>query len=217
MPKTKVLIVDDHWVVIEGIKSALSGHPEFEVVGEAFSGYRAVNQAISLKPDIIIMDISIPDLNGLEATRKIRAVDPDIHIIIFSMHSEEQYIIKLFKTGISGYILKEDSLSELILAIEAAKVGGTYLSASCPTVLLNHLEDPEGTKCDEENFGSLSMRECQVLKLLAQGKTIKAIASQLYISPKTVESHKYNIMSKLSVHTLADLTKIAIRKQLISL
>ena len=217
MPKTKILIADGHRVVMEGIKSALRAHPEVEVVGEALNHDQVLKQVRALKPEIVIMDISMPDLNGIESTRQIKRLVPKISIIIFTMKSDKEYIIDLFKAGISAYVLKEGRLSELILAINAAKEGGTYLSTSSPTILLNHPKDLEEAKHDNENFESLSMREREVLKLLANGKSIKEIAAQLYISPKTVESHKYNIMSKLNVRTVAELTKIAIRRRLVDL
>ena len=217
MSKTKILIVDDHQVVIDGIKRALSDHPEFEVVGEALNGYQAVELAESLSPDIIIMDISIPDLNGIEATRQIKKLCPDIRIIVFTMHSDKGYVIDLFKAGISGYVLKKDSTSDLILAIKAVQLGGNYFSTTTPEILLRHMNELEEGKSDKNDFESLSQREREIFCLLARGKSIKEIADQLCISPKTVGSHKYNIMGKLHARTMTDLVKIAIKKNLIQL
>jgi DNA-binding NarL/FixJ family response regulator len=217
MSRRKILIVDDHWVVIEGLKSALRGYPEFEVVGEASSGHQAVKQAKSLKPDMVIMDISMPDSNGSESALQIKGFDPDVRIIVFTMYSDKKHIINLYKAGISAYILKEDPLSELILGINAVSRGGTYFSRIPSRVLLEHIIDLEEGKRRKSGLESLSMREREVLKLLADGKSIKGIAIQLCISPKTVESHKYNIMEKLGVRTVAELTKIAIKRNLIQI
>ena len=215
MDKTKILIVDDHHVVIEGIKSALQEHPEFEVVGEAVDGLQAVESARSLGPEIVIMDISMPNLSGIEATRQIKEFDPEICIVIYSMYSDKEFVIDLFKAGISAYVLKDDPLADLILALEAVKGGGTYFSTMAPTVLLRHMEELEEKTESTDSFDTLSQREREVFQLLAEGKSIKEIAGELFISPKTVESHKYNIMEKLQAASVVDLTKIAIRKNLI--
>jgi len=215
MPATNILIADDHRVVIEGIKSALQEHPEFEVVGEAVDGLEAVEFAKSLKPNIVIMDISMPNLSGIEATRQIKALNPGNQIVIYTMHSDKEFVIDLFKAGISAYVLKEDPLSDLILALKAVEGGGTYFSTMAPTILARHMEEMEEKSTSKNSFDTLSQREMEVFQLLAEGKRIKEIANQLFISPKTVESHKYNIMEKLQAASVIDLTKIAIRKNLI--
>ncbi len=215
MPKTKILIVDDHRVVIEGIKSALQEHPEFKVVGEAVDGLEAVEFTKSLEPNIVIMDISMPNLSGIEATRQIKGLNPEIQIVIYTMHSDKEFVIDLFKAGISAYVLKEDPLSDLILALKAVEGGGTYFSTMAPTILARHMEEMEEKTTSKNSFDTLSQREIEVFQLLAEGKRIKEIAKQLFISPKTVESHKYNIMEKLQAASVIDLTKIAIRKNLI--
>lgn len=215
MPATNILIADDHRVVIEGIKSALQEHPEFEVVGEAVDGLEAVEFAKSLKPNIVIMDISMPNLSGIEATRQIKALNPGNQIVIYTMHSDKEFVIDLFKAGISAYVLKEDPLSDLILALKAVEGGGTYFSTMAPTILARHMEEMEEKSTSKNSFDTLSQREMEVFQLLAEGKRIKEIAKQLFISPKTVESHKYNIMEKLQAASVIDLTKIAIRKNLI--
>ncbi len=215
MPKTKILIADDHRVVIEGIKSALQEHPEFKVVGEAVDGLEAVEFAKSLEPNIVIMDISMPNLNGIEATRQIKGLNPGIQILIYTMHSDKEFVIDLFKAGISAYVLKDDPLSDLILALKAVEGGGTYFSTMAPTILARHMEEMEEKSTSKNSFDTLSQREMEVFQLLAEGERIKEIAKQLFISPKTVESHKYNIMEKLQAASVIDLTKIAIRKNLI--
>jgi DNA-binding NarL/FixJ family response regulator len=215
MSKTKILIADDHRVVIEGIKSALQEHPEFKVAGEAVDGLEAVEFAKSLEPNIVIMDISMPNLSGIEATRQIKGLNPGIQILIYTMHSDKEFVIDLFKAGISAYVLKDDPLSDLILALKAVEGGGTYFSTMAPTLLARHMEEMEEKTTSKNSFDTLSQREMEVFQLLAEGKRIKEIASQLFISPKTVESHKYNIMEKLQAASVIDLTKIAIRKNLI--
>ncbi len=215
MKKTRVLLVDDHKVVVEGIKSALADHADLEVVGEARNGHQAVKLAGSLNPDIIVMDISMPGLNGIDATLQVKKLNPDIRIIIFTMYSQKEYIIDLFKAGISAYVLKEDPLSDLFFAIQAVKKGGTYFSTAAPTLLVRHLVELEGGKKTKDGFDRLSLREREVFQLLAEGMAIKDIADQLCISRKTVESHKYNIMEKLNASTVVDLVKIAIQKGLV--
>jgi len=215
MSKTKILIADDHRVVIEGIKSALQEHPEFKVAGEAVDGVEAVEFAKSLEPNIVIMDISMPNLSGIEATRQIKGLNPGIQIVIYTMHSDKEFVIDLFKAGISAYVLKDDPLSDLILALKAVEGGGTYFSTMAPTILARHMEEMEEKYTSNNSFDTLSQREMEVFQLLAEGKRIKEIAKQLFISPKTVESHKYNIMEKLQAASVIDLTKIAIRKNLI--
>jgi DNA-binding NarL/FixJ family response regulator len=217
MDKTKILIADDHRVVIEGIKSALQEHPEFEVVGDATDGLQAVELARSLGADIVIMDVSMPNLNGIEATGQIKQSNPEIQIVIYTMFSDKELVVDLFKAGISAYVLKDDPLSDLILALQAVKGGGTYFSTFAPTILLRHVEELEEKTETEDPYDSLSQREREVFRLLAEGKSIKEIGNQLFISPKTVETHKYNIMEKLQATSIVDLTKIAIRKNLIKL
>lgn len=214
MEKVEILIVDDHRVVIEGIKSSLQEHPEFEVVGEAVDGLQAVEFVKTLKPDIVIMDVSMPNLNGIDATRQINKFSPETRIVIYTMYSDKELVIDLFKEGISAYVLKDDPLADLILALKAVKGGGTYFSTMAPTILVRHMEELEEKTKEEDAFETLSRREKEVFLLLAEGKGIKKIADELFISPKTVETHKYNIMEKLQAASVVDLTKIAIRKNL---
>ncbi len=217
MSKTKILIVDDHRVVIEGIKRALQNYPEFEVVGEAADGLEAVESVKSLSPDIVIMDISMPNLNGVEAVKHIKQFSPETRIVVYSMYSDKEFVIDLFRTGISAYVLKDDPLSDLTLALQAVKSGGTYFSTMAPTILLRHMKDLEGKVTNKDPFDRLSLREKEVFLHLAEGKSIKEVAGELYISPKTVESHKYSIMEKLKINKMIDFTKIAIRKNLIKI
>ncbi len=217
MDITKILIVDDHLIIQEGIIGLLSEYPEFEVVGTALNGQEAVKLSESLKPNIVIIDIGMPDMDGMVASKQIRKLLPEIKIIVFTMHSDKEYVIDLFKTGISAYVLKQDSTSDLILALKAVQGGGTYFSMLAPTVLLKHIEKLEGSQKNKDGFDNLSRREREVFSLLADGKPIKKIGAQLYISPKTVETHKYNIMQKLNANTMAELTKIGIKRNLITI
>ena len=213
--KTTILLVDDHRVVIEGIKSALKEHGEFKVVGEVTDGLEAIKSVNSLKPDIMILDISMPGLNGVEVAKKIKQSIPDTKIVVYTMHSDKEFVIDLFKAGISAYVLKDDPLSDLILSLKAVEGGGTYFSTMAPTVLLRHMKELEEKDTSEDLYNRLSLREREVFIHLAEGLSIKDVADKLFISPKTVESHKYNIMEKLQAKSIVELTKIAIKKNLI--
>jgi DNA-binding NarL/FixJ family response regulator len=217
--RTKILIVDDHTVVVEGIKSALAERPKFEVVGSAGDGREAIEKIKVLGPDVVIMDISMPGMDGLEAAREIRKIDRKARIIVFTMYSDKEHVLALFRIGVAGYVLKEAPLGNLIAAIEAVKQGGTYYCAPVQKIIRDHLEgleeELEGDTPLKGHLGSLSTREREIFPLLADGTSIKEIADRLCISPKTVESHKYNIMEKLGVDSLAEMTKIAIKKKLI--
>jgi RNA polymerase sigma factor (sigma-70 family) len=220
--KSKVLIVDDHWVVVEGINAALEDHDEFEVVGTASDGLEAIKRVKSLKPDIVIMDISMPNLNGIEAAYEIKKFNKEVRIVIFTMYWDKEYVLSLFRAGISGYVLKEETISDLILALKAMTWGGTYYSKSVQKVIQEHLEDlemrdGENAREVEDVVRRLSVREKEVFPFLADGLSAREISKRLGISPKTVESHKYNIMDKLNVRSVAELTKIALRKNLIKL
>ncbi|MBN1906936.1 MAG: response regulator transcription factor [Deltaproteobacteria bacterium] len=210
MTKSTIVLADDHRVVIEGIKSALRDVPEFEVIGEATDGWEALKIADALRPDIMVLDISMPGLSGIEVVKRIKQTVPDIKIVIYTMHSSKEFVTDLFGTGVSGYVLKEDPVSDLILSLKAVTDGATYVSTMVSNLLLKHMKEPI-----EDPFNSLSLREQEIFKNLAEGISIKEIADKLFISPKTVESHKYNVMEKLRVTSLTELTKIAIKKNLI--
>ena len=216
MSNTKILIVDDHSVVVEGIKRTLDYHPDVEVVGEAYNGVQAIEMVKKHSPDIIVMDISMPDMDGLKATKKIKELSPDTCIIIFSAHARKDLVVNFFKVGISGYVLKQDHISDLILAIEAVRGGGTYFSKMAPAILLGHLKELEDENIIAYDYGKLTLREREVFRMLADGKTINDIAEEMCLSKKTIETHKYNILKKFGVRTTSELTKIAVKKGLIS-
>ncbi len=218
--KTTILIVDDHYVVVQGIERAFEGEPDFVVVGTAGDGSEALAMAKSLLPDIVIMDISMPRLNGIEAAHFINTAGLETRIVIYSMYSDKEYVVSLFKAGISAYVLKSEPVADLLLGVRVVSKGGAYFSKSIHEIVRKQIEElssgvTEEGKGGEDGFSKLSTREKEIFLLLADGRTPRQIAGQLHISPKTVESHKYNIMEKLNVDSVAQLTKIAFKKALI--
>ncbi|MCE1246200.1 MAG: response regulator transcription factor [Firmicutes bacterium] len=212
----KVLLVDDHLIFIEGLKSMLEKHRDIKVVGEARDGLAAVNMAESLSPDLVIMDISMPILNGIEATRRILANNPDIKIIILSMHSDKRYVSELLKTGALGYLLKDNAFDELSRCIESVMNNTPFLSKTINDIVVgDYIKNVRNN--GQVNQSPLSARETEVLKLIAEGNSTKEIASILNLSAKTVESHRKQIMEKLELYNLPDLTKYAIRESIITL
>ncbi len=211
----RLLLVDDHQVVIEGIKGLFADHPDIVVAGEANSGREAVELAGRLHPDVVIMDISMPDMNGVEATIAIRQTEPTADIIIYTMHSDQRFILELFKAGISGHVLKADDPALLVQAVETVCAGGTFFTTVTPQELARQFQG-EGAANDDDRLALLSKRELEVFRLLADGVPLKRIAADLCISPKTVETHKYNIMEKLAAQNATDLTKLALRHGLIT-
>ncbi len=212
----KILLADDHKIVRDGLKSLIKKEVNMEVVGEADNGRKTVQLALDLEPEIIIMDISMPDLNGVEATRQILADSPDIKIIALSMHSDKRYVKGVLSAGASGYLLKDSAFEELVEAIRTVDTGRFYLSAGITGVVV---KDYVGSQANKDALTSdiLSAREREVLQLLAEGKSTKEIASDLHVSVKTIETHRQNIMQKLNIHTIAGLTRYAIREGLTSL
>jgi len=212
----KILLADDHKIVRDGLKSLIRKEVSMEVVGEADNGRKAVQLARDLEPEIIIMDISMPDLNGVEATRQILADSPDIKIIALSMHSDKRYVKGVLSAGASGYLLKDSAFEELVEAIRTVDTGRFYLSAGIVGVVV---KDYVGSQANKDTLTSdiLSAREREVLQLLAEGKRTKEIASDLHVSVKTIETHRQNIMQKLDIYTIAGLTRYAIREGLTSL
>ncbi len=212
----RILLADDHKITRQGLRSLLEKQPDMEVVAEAEEGHAAVRLVLELKPNVVIMDISMPDLNGAEATRQIVKQSPNAKVIALSMHKDSQYVIEMLRSHASGYLLKECAFEELALAIRTVMDGKTYLS---PTISGAVVEDylHRLSKADFSKSEVLSDREREVLQLVAEGKSTKQIALKLHISTKTVETHRRQIMNKLDIHTVAELTKYAIRKGLTSL
>ncbi|MBI4774603.1 MAG: response regulator transcription factor [Deltaproteobacteria bacterium] len=221
--KATVLIADDHSVVVEGIRRAIEKETDFELVGVASDGLEAIEKVKTLKPDLIILDVSMPNLNGVETAHQIRKWSDRTRVVIFSMYSDKEYVTELFGSGVSAYVLKEEPLSDLLLALRAVRAGGTYYSKAIQERLKDHMRELElgergkGLEEVKDGLAKLSVREKEVFVLLADGYTPKEIADRLCISPKTAETHKYNIMEKLKARSLAALTKMAIKKDLIDL
>ncbi|MBI5686681.1 MAG: response regulator transcription factor [Verrucomicrobia bacterium] len=213
--KTRVLLVDDHKIMREGLRSLLAVTPGVEVVGEAGDGRTAVQLALKLTPDVVVMDIGMPDLNGVDATRQIKARAPQTKVIALSLHSDERFIAGMFKAGASGYLLKDGAFEELAHAIRTVAAGHIYL---CPritrTVIQDYLRDAQAAAVAG---AALSDREREVLQLIAEGKNTKEIAGSLDVSVKTVETHRARLMERLGVRSVAGLTKYAVREGLTSL
>lgn len=214
MSKIRVLIADDHGIVRAGIRSLLEDYADIEVVGEAESGWKAVEQATRLQPDVVLMDIAMSDLSGLEATQEIKERAPHVNVLALTMHDQEEYFFAMLKAGALGYVLKESEPNELLAAIRAVHRGEAFLS---PYVTKVVLEDYLAQRTDQVQscYDSLTLREKQVLRLAAEGKTTQDMADMLHLSPKTVEKHRSSMMRKLELHSLSELIKYAIRKGLI--
>jgi len=211
----KIILTDDHKIVREGLRTLLENEPGMEVVGEAESGRIAVQLARKLKPDVVIMDVSMPDLNGIEATAQILHEHADIKIIALSMYSDKRFVSGILKAGASGYLLKDCAFEELVTAIRAAVAGQTFLS---PGITGQVIHDYIRRLSESDDSSSLlTSREREVLQMLAEGKTTKQMAEQLNLSVKTVETHRRQIMDKLDLRSVAELTKYAIREGLTSL
>jgi len=213
-PSLRVLICDDHTLFREGIKAILSSDPAIEIVGEAADGKQAVESALDLRPDVVLMDISMPSMVGYEALRRIVKVDKNIKILVLTMYEEEEIISLCLNAGASGYILKDAPAEQLISAIHILHQGGSYLSPVAAKKVVEHFV--EGAAPQETRYDTLSDREREVLKLLADGHIVKEIAARLNLSVKTVDAHKYNLMRKLDIHNKTDLIKYALHKKLIS-
>lgn len=212
----RILIVDDHGIVREGLKSLLQNQSDMEVVGEGQDGQIAVELAEQLSPDVIIMDMSMPNLNGIEATRLILQHNPNTKVIILSMHSDSHIVKEILEAGASAYVLKSNLFDEMLRALETVAEGGRYLSPRITDIVI---DDYVGriTGGESAQAPKLTSRERQVVQLVAEGKTVKEIARVLHISPKTADTNRRQIMSKLGISSVAELTKYAIREGLTSL
>ena len=208
---TKVLLVDDHAIIRQGLSSLLEKQPDIVVVGGVEDGRQAVEIAKKLVPDLVIMDISMPNLNGIDATRKIVEELKGIKVIALSIHSSRRFVAEMLKAGASGYILKDCLFDELIEAIKTVLSGGIYLSPKITGIVIDDYVQ-RLSKQYQSNGPILSDREREVLQLLAEGKSTKQIALSLHVSAKTIESNRRNIMEKLRINSVAELTKYAIRE-----
>jgi len=216
MAKVRILLGDDHTLMRQGLRKILEARPEWEVVAEASDGRDAVRQMSSLQPDVAILDIGMPLLNGIDATRQIVRRFPKIQVLILSMHSAEAYIIQALKAGARGYLLKDSADTELIRAVAAVAAGKSFFSPAVAKVMLDDYVRHLAEKGIVDRFDSLSEREREVFQLVAEGHTNKEIADLLSISLVTVETHRAHILQKLDVHNMAELVLYAVRRGVIS-
>ena len=212
----RVLLADDHQIMREGLRSLLAKEKEIAVVSEATNGRQAIELARKLKPDVVVMDITMPDLNGIEATQRIVSHEPAPGVLALSMHSDKRFITQMLRAGASGYLLKDCALEELAFAIRTVAAHKIYLSPAIAGLVTEELVRPM-TSTDSGVRVSLTFREREVLQLFAEGHSTKAIAAKIKVSVKTVETHRQNVMAKLDLHSVAELTKYAVREGLTSL
>lgn len=214
--KIRILIADDHPVLRRGLKALIEEEPDMEVIGEAGNGLEAVQMAERLRPDVVIMDISMPELDGLEATRRIRERSPSTYVLILTVHAHERYLFPVLKAGASGYVRKTAADEELIEAIRVVARGDVFLYPSATRMLLDDYLAQVRAGYEKDSYETLSDREREILRLLAEGYTNAEIAQKLNLSVKTVETYRARIMEKLHLRTRAELVRYALRKGLIS-
>src|SRR6202161_2822397 len=216
MKMLRILVADDHDLMRRGIKALLQSHAGWEVRGEAHTGREAVAKAEELKPDVVILDISMPDLNGVDAAKRIRKSSPDTEVLILSVHYSDQLIRDILEAGVRGYIVKSDSDRDLVIAVETLANHKPFFTPRATEVMLTNFNEGK-TKADppETLRDRLTSREREIVQLLAEGKSSKEVASSLNISVKTAETHRANIMRKLQLHTVSELVRYAVRNQII--
>jgi DNA-binding NarL/FixJ family response regulator len=219
----RILIADDHEVARSGIRAVLENHPGWEVCGEAKDGRESVELAASLKPDVVLLDIGMPNLNGLEAARQILAVTPKVAILILTMHDSDNVVREVLRAGARGFVLKSDAGRDLVSAVEALQSQRTFFTTRVSQMVLNGFLDRDGhahsdiRKLERKDTAGevLTSREREVIQLLAEGKTSKEVAVTLNLSVKTAETHRTNLMRKLGLHSVADLTRYAVRNGIV--
>jgi DNA-binding NarL/FixJ family response regulator len=210
------LIADDHDLMLRGVKTLLESHAGWKVCGEAKTGHEAVNKVQELRPDILVMDISMPDLNGVDAARRIRKVSPSTEILILSIHYSDQLIRQIVDAGVRGYIVKSDSDRDLITAVETLARHKPFFGPHAADVILSKFNSGGSALAMSESVGDrLTSREREIVQLLAEGKSSKEVASFLFISVKTAETHRANVMRKLDLHSVSDLVRYAVRNQIV--
>ncbi len=218
MAKIRVLLTDDHTLFRQGLRTLLSAEPDLEVAGEAGNAADAVSLARQLHPDVVLMDIGMAGISSFEATRQIRKERPETRVVFLSMYDDEDYLAECVDMGASGYILKEGPADQLVTAIREVHRGGSYLSPRLLTRLVDGFRmQGRGGPARQPRFGTLTKRELEILKMLAEGRSVKEIASGFDLSVKTVEAHKFNLMRKLDIHNKAQLVQYAIQKKVIRL
>lgn len=214
MSTIKILLADDHRIMRDGLRALLENEPDIEVIAEADNGRDAVEMARDLNPTVVVMDLSMPGLNGVEATRQILNQNDSIKILALSMHADKRFVIGALSAGASGYVLKDCAFEELVRAIRTV-MNRTYLSPGIADIVVESCRSTP--PASDQPLAVLTPREREVLQLVTEGTSVKNIASILHVSPKTVETHRQHIMKKLNTHSIADLTKYAIREGLTSL
>lgn len=217
--KIRVLLADDHAIVRAGLRMILAAEPDMSIVGETADGESALRMTEETHPDVVVMDISMPGMSGLDGVRRVKESVPDTQVVVLTMHEDQRYFFQALEAGASGYVIKGATPVELLTAIRAVRKGEAYF---CPSLAKQMLNDylrraDAGSEKEKDALGRLSDREKEVLKHIAEGKTGREIAAILYLSPNTVERHRANIMDKLGLHNRAELIKFAIRKGLVSL
>jgi DNA-binding NarL/FixJ family response regulator len=215
MTGIRVVIADDHTIVRKGLCKLLEGYPEFTVVADVSNGREAVAAVETHAPDVVVLDVAMPELNGIEAARQISARQPKCSIVFLSMHSDESYLLKALKSGARGYLLKDSAEYDLVEAIRAVAAGKAFFSPSISRLLMDDYLRQMREKSVDDSYELLSGREREILQLLAEGKSNKDVAGLLNLSPYTVETHRANIFSKLNLHSAAELTLYAVRKGVI--
>src|SRR5258706_2703795 len=214
--KIRLLLVDDHPVVRKGIHSCLDRSDRFEIVGEAVDGAEALRKARDLSPDIVLMDINMPHMNGLEATKLLQRESPQTKVLILSVHNDKKSVLQIIRSGARGYVLKDAAPEELVRAIESINEGEAFFSSDVAKLLLNQYVSDAGSQ-QQDSTARLTERELEVLTLIAEGHSNKEIGSQLDVSVRTVEAHRERIMRKLNIHSVLGLTKYAIANGIITL
>lgn len=212
MENVRIVLADDHQIILDGLKMLIDDMDGIEIVGEAANGREAVKLVREHEPDIIIMDVAMPELNGIEATRQISSEWPKVKIIVLSMHSEKRFVSLMFKAGAKAYLSKENAFKELSSAIKAVMAGTSYLSPNIATTLVEDYVEIVRAANDRLEASTLSPRELEVLQLLAEGRSTREAADTLFVSVKTIEAHRRNIMEKLGLKGVAELTRYAIRE-----
>jgi len=217
MAKIRILLTDDHTLFRQGIRTLLSAEPDLEVVGEAADAMESVNAARQFRPDVVLMDIGMAGMSSFEATRQIRKERPDTKVVFLSMYDDEDYLAECVEIGANGYVLKDSPADQLVTAVREVYRGGSYLSPRLLTRLVDGFRVQGNNPVRQPRFGTLTKREREILKMLAEGKSVKEIATGFDLSVKTVEAHKFNLMRKLDIHNKAQLVQYAIQKKIIRL
>jgi two-component system, NarL family, response regulator NreC len=217
MGKIRILLADDHTLFRQGVKTLLAAEPDMEVVGEAADGGGAVERAAELKPDMVLMDIGMPGPSSFETARQIKRNRPETRVLFLTMYDDEDYLVESMEVGANGYVLKDSPALQLVSAVRDVYRGGSYLSPRMLSQLVDDFRTRVKTTDRMPRFATLTPREKEVLKMLAEGNSVKEVACQLNLSVKTIEAHKFNLMRKLDIHNKAQLVQYAIQKKVIRL